>query len=52
MNPIISKIITQLITNPVLQNIRFNLHEVKRNLTFSKATVHYFHQPDDPYSQV
>lgn len=52
MNPIISKIITQLITNPVLQNIRFNLHEVKRNLTFSKATIHYFHQPDDPYSQL
>ena len=44
--------IAQLITSPFLQSVRRSVYAAVRKLTGRPATVHYFHQHDDPYSQL
>ena len=44
--------IAQMITSPSLQRLRRAAFGAVRRLSGRKATVHYFHQHDDPYSQL
>ena len=44
--------IAQLITSPALQRLRRTAFAAVRKLSGRAATVHYFHQHDDPYSQL
>lgn len=44
--------VTRLITSPGLQTLRRSAYSAVRKLSGRKATVHYFHQHDDPYSQL
>ncbi|OYT93832.1 MAG: hypothetical protein CFE43_00345 [Burkholderiales bacterium PBB3] len=45
-------LIAQLITSTRLQALRRTAFSAARKLTGRTATVHYFHQHDDPYSQL
>lgn len=42
----------QIIASTRLQLLQRSLRSAYRKLTRSRATVHYFHQHDDPYSQL
>lgn len=44
--------VTALITSPKLQQFRRWVFSMGRKLSGKTATVHYFHQADDPYSQL
>jgi 2-hydroxychromene-2-carboxylate isomerase len=48
----ISRTITRTLTNPTLRDLRWSLAAARRKITGSKPVVHYFHQPDDPYSHL
>jgi 2-hydroxychromene-2-carboxylate isomerase len=48
----IGRNITRLITSSGLESTRRSALAVRRKLLGHAATVHYFHQPDDPYSQL
>jgi 2-hydroxychromene-2-carboxylate isomerase len=48
----IGRNITRLITSSSLESTRRSALAVRRKLLGHAATVHYFHQPDDPYSQL
>lgn len=43
---------SRLITSGSLQNIRRSVHAINRRATGKTPTVHFFNQPDDPYSQL
>jgi 2-hydroxychromene-2-carboxylate isomerase len=44
--------IAQLITSTRIQSWRRFANVIQRRALGGRATVHYFHQPDDPYSQL
>jgi 2-hydroxychromene-2-carboxylate isomerase len=48
----IGRRVTALITSPKLQQFRRAAFSIRRKLSGQTATVHYFHQADDPYSQL
>jgi 2-hydroxychromene-2-carboxylate isomerase len=48
----IGRSITRLITSSHLERIRRSVFSMRRKLLGDVATVHYFHQSDDPYSQL
>lgn len=48
----VGRSLTALITSPKLQQFRRSVFSVRRKLSGRTATVHYFHQADDPYSQL
>ena len=51
MRATLSRTISSIITSPGLRSLRRGWHGLAR--TFGgPAVVHYFHQPDDPYSQL
>jgi len=47
----ISRIVSTILTSRSLRGLRRTLHGLGR-MFGGKAVVHYFHQPDDPYSQL
>lgn len=51
MRATLSRTISTVITSPALRSLRRGIHGLGRTFG-SAATVHYFHQPDDPYSQL
>jgi 2-hydroxychromene-2-carboxylate isomerase len=48
----IGRNIAQLITSTRIQSWRRSAHAIRRKALGRRATVHYFHQPDDPYSRL
>jgi 2-hydroxychromene-2-carboxylate isomerase len=48
----ISRTVTSLITSPALRAAARKRHALLRKLRGARAQVHYFHQPDDPYSHL
>lgn len=44
--------LSRLITSSRFQNIRRSVNAINRRATGKTATVHFFNQPDDPYSQL
>jgi 2-hydroxychromene-2-carboxylate isomerase len=48
----IRPLVTSLITSNWLKSLRHSLSDAKRAATGSSHEVLYFHQPDDPYSQL
>ena len=48
----IGRNIAQLITSTRIRSWRRSAHAIRRKALGRRATVHYFHQPDDPYSQL
>jgi len=44
--------LSRLITSGSLQNIRRSVHAINRRAMGKTPTVHFFNQPDDPYSQL
>jgi len=48
----ISRTITSLITSPGLRQVRRTLNALPRRIGGRKAVVNYFHEPEDPYSQL
>lgn len=52
MKLIIMRAATSFLTSRTLRNLRRSFHALKRRLSGGKPTVHYFHQPDDPYSHL
>jgi 2-hydroxychromene-2-carboxylate isomerase len=44
--------VSRLITSASAQNLRRSIHTWQRRTLGRTPTVHYFHQPDDPYSQL
>ncbi len=48
----IGRNIARLITSPGLERAQRSAFAVRRKLLGHGATVHYFHQPDDPYSEL
>ena len=44
--------VSRLITSTSVQDFRRSLHAFRRHAMGRSPTVHYFHQPDDPYSQL
>ena len=48
----IGRNITSLITSPALRTVARKRHALLRKLRGARAQVHYFHQPDDPYSHL
>lgn len=51
MRATLSRIVSTIITSPTLRSIRRGAFAMRRALK-GTAEVHYFHQPDDPYSQL
>ncbi|MEQ1865421.1 MAG: hypothetical protein ABL996_12340, partial [Micropepsaceae bacterium] len=51
MRATISRTVSSIVTSPGLRAARRGWHGLGRALG-GKAVVHYFHQPDDPYSQL
>lgn len=51
MRATISRIASAILTSRTLRGLRRTLHGFARAFG-AKAVVHYFHQPDDPYSQL
>lgn len=47
----ISRSVSSIVTSPALRNLRRSWNGLGRAFG-GKAVVHYFHQPDDPYSQL
>jgi 2-hydroxychromene-2-carboxylate isomerase len=52
MKIMLMRAVTTMFTSRTLRNLRRAIHTSKRKLTSGVPTVHYFHQPDDPYSHV
>lgn len=52
MRQFIRRRATSLLTGRALRNTRRFIHTLKRKARGTRPTVHYFHQPDDPYSHV
>lgn len=52
MKVILSRIISTAFTSHSLRNLRRRVHALRRIMRGGKPTVHYFHQADDPYSQI
>jgi 2-hydroxychromene-2-carboxylate isomerase len=52
MKLIIMRAVTTFLTSRTFRNLRRMLQALKRKLGGGVPTVHYFHQPDDPYSHV
>lgn len=48
----VGRSLSRLITSSSLQDIRRSLHAINRRATGKTPTVHFFNQPDDPYSQL
>jgi 2-hydroxychromene-2-carboxylate isomerase len=48
----IGRSVARLITSTDAQKFRQSLHALRRRSVGRAPTVHYFHQPDDPYSQL
>lgn len=48
----ISRTITSLFTSPGLRDTRRAVADLRRRMSGAKAVVHYFHQPQDPYSRL
>ena len=44
--------ISQALTSPALRQLSRQSHALRRRLSRQPATVHYFHQVDDPYSHL
>lgn len=44
--------ISQALTSPALRQLSRQRHALRRRLSRQPATVHYFHQVDDPYSHL
>lgn len=45
-----SRVSSQLVTSTMLQESQRTIWSLLRRITCGRATVHYFHQVDDPYS--
>tara|TARA_R110000824_G_scaffold118960_15_gene272342 strand:- start:34567 stop:35871 length:1305 start_codon:yes stop_codon:yes gene_type:complete len=52
MKLFLTRIVTSTFTGRGLRNLRRFIHAYRRRIRGQKPTVHYFHQPDDPYSHV
>ena len=52
LKAVIGSAITRIITSPRLQEWRRAWAAKRRSISGKPATVHYFHQADDPYSQL
>ena len=52
LKAIIGRSITQAITSPATLRLRRSRYAFARKLTGRAPTVHFFHQTDDPYSQL
>lgn len=52
MKAFIMRLVTPIITSRALRNFRRFVHAYRRKRSGQKPTVHYFHQPDDPYSHL
>ncbi len=52
MKSFIMRLVTPFITSRALRNFRRSVHAFRRKRSGQKPTVHYFHQPDDPYSHL
>lgn len=48
----IGRSLSRLITSSSVQNIRRSVHAIHRRAMGNRPTVHFFNQPDDPYSQL
>lgn len=48
----VGRSLSRLITSGSLQDSRRSLHAINRRATGKTPTVHFFNQPDDPYSQL
>ena len=48
----LGRTVARLVTSERRQRLQRNLHAVHRRLAARPAVVHYFHQFDDPYSQL
>jgi 2-hydroxychromene-2-carboxylate isomerase len=52
MKIVVIRVVTSFLTSRTLRNLRRAIHALKRRLSGGVPTVHYFHQPDDPYSHI
>ncbi len=52
MRAAVSRVVSQIVTSPTLRGWSRGRHALWRVLTGGRPTVHYFHQPDDPYSHL
>lgn len=52
LRAVIARSITALLTSPRLRDARRGLASARRRARGGPAVVHYFHQADDPYSQL
>lgn len=52
MNGAFSRTIARTLTSPALRDLRWSLASIPRRVFGAMPVVHYFHQPDDPYSHL
>lgn len=52
MNAAFSRAVTKALTSPTLRDLRWSLAAARRRVSGAMPVVHYFHQLDDPYSQL
>ncbi len=52
MNAALGRTLSLLLTSPRVRNARRGMATLRRRLDGSRATVHYFHQADDPYGHL
>lgn len=52
LKAVIGRNITRLITSEMLQGVMRSVNAIPRRLGMRAATVHFFYQHDDPYSQL
>ena len=52
MRAAVSRVVSQIVTSPTLRGWSRRRYAIWRVLTGGRPTVHYFHQPDDPYSHL
>lgn len=52
MKATISRVFSRALTNPRRRNVMRGWHSLPRRFGQRNAVVHYFHQDDDPYSQL
>jgi len=52
MKVLLSRVISTAFTSHALRDLRRRVHAIRRLMRGGKPTVHYFHQADDPYSQI
>ena len=48
----IASTVSGLITSPRVRDARWAMHAAVRRMRRAPAVVHFFHQADDPYSQL